>query len=121
MRLMFSTVGLMGKMADREFDHLYACKYLNVARDDVLANRALNCALITAVTNRNKSGSPPSSYIDKRAKAANLGEEVVRWRLATHLIPYELLIADDYDAFLTGRALLVEADMKSLCNGHEPT
>jgi len=74
-------------IADREFDHLYSCKYLNVSRDEALANRALNCALITSVTNRNKSGSPPSTYIDKRAKAANLGEEVVRWRLATHLIP----------------------------------
>jgi len=108
-------------IADREFDHLYACGYLKVSRDDALANRALNCALVTSVTNRNKSGSSPSSYIDRRAKAANLGEDVVRWRLASHLIPYNVLIADNYDAFLEARALLVQADMISLCNGQEPS
>jgi len=105
----------------RELDHLYACGYLKVDRDDPLANRALNCALITSATNRNKSGSAPSDYIVKRAQAANLGDETVRWRLATHLIPYDELVADDYQAFLDARAKLIEADMKALCHGAEPT
>lgn len=104
----------------RELDHLYSCSFLNVSRDDQLASRALNCALITSATNRNKSGSAPSVYISKRADAAKLGSEVVRWRLESHLIPYEMLIADDYDAFLDARAALVAADMKDLCNGMEP-
>ncbi|MCV0370500.1 DUF262 domain-containing protein [Filomicrobium sp.] len=108
-------------IAARELDHLYACGFLKVGRDDPLVNRALNCALITSATNRNKSGSAPSIYIAKRAQAANLGADVVRWRLATHLIPYEEVIADDYEAFLNARAALVEADMRALCNGMEPT
>ncbi len=107
-------------IATRELDHLYSCSFLGVGRDDSLANRALNCALITSATNRNKSGSAPSAYIAKRAEAANLGPDVVRWRLGSHLIPYDPLIADQYDAFLDARAALVEADMKVLCNGGEP-
>lgn len=107
-------------IAARELDHLYACRFLKVGRNDPLADKALNCALITSATNRNKSGLPPSVYIDKRAQAANLGEDVVRWRLATHLIPYEELISDDYEGFLNARAELVEADMRALCNGMEP-
>lgn len=107
-------------IATRELDHLYSCSFLGVGRDDTLANRALNCALITSATNRNKSGSAPSAYIAKRAEAANLGPDVVRWRLGSHLIPYDPLIADQYDAFLDARAALIEADMKVLCNGGEP-
>jgi hypothetical protein len=105
----------------RGLDHLYSCGFLGVDRDDPLANRALNCALITSLTNRNKSASPPSKYIEQRAKAANLGEDTVRWRLATHLIPYAGLIADDYQAFLDVRSKLIENDMRALCGGVEPT
>lgn len=107
-------------IATRELDHLYSCSFLRVGRDDSLANRALNCALITTATNRNKSGSAPSAYIAKRAQAANLGPDVVRWRLGSHLIPYDPLIADQDDAFLDARATLIEGDMKVLCNGGEP-
>ncbi|MBX3519653.1 MAG: DUF262 domain-containing protein [Xanthobacteraceae bacterium] len=105
----------------RELDHLYSCGFLNVDRDDPLANRAINCALITSLTNRNKSAAPPSSYVSDRARAANLGEDTVRWRLATHLIPYAELVGDNYQAFLDARARLVERDMKALCEGTEPT
>jgi hypothetical protein len=108
-------------IAARELDHLYSCGYLEVDRDDPLANRALNCALITGLTNRNKSAAAPSDYVSKRAKAANLGEETVRWRLATHLIPYSELVSDNYEAFLDARAMLIDADMRALCEGVEPT
>jgi hypothetical protein len=107
-------------VSGRELDHLYSCGFLNVDREDPLANRALNCALITSLTNRNKSAAPPSKYIAERAVAANLGEDTVRWRLATHLIPYAELVADDYFAFLDARATLIEHDMKVLCDGAEP-
>lgn len=108
-------------IGSRELDHLYSCGYLKVERDDPLANRALNCALITGVTNRNKSAAAPSDFIAERAKAANLGEETVRWRLVTHLIPYAELVSDNYETFLDARARLIEADMKALCEGAEPT
>lgn len=107
-------------IATRELDHLYSCSFLKVGRDDPLANRALNCALITSATNRNKSGAAPSAFISKRAEAANLGADVVRWRLASHLIPYDRLIADEYEAFLDARAAMIAADMNVLCNGGEP-
>lgn len=108
-------------IAGRELDHLYSCGYLHVERDDPLANRALNCALITGLTNRNKSAAAPSDYISKRAEAAKLGTETVRWRLSTHLIPYAELVADNYEAFLDARAKLIDADMRALCDGVEPT
>jgi len=104
----------------REMDHLYAFGFLGVPRTDSFVNRALNCALITNHTNRNKSGHAPSKFIAERAKAANLGEDAVRHRLATHLIPYTALVADDYDAFLDARAELVRTDIRRLCNGQEP-
>lgn len=107
-------------IATRELDHLYAFNFLKVGRDDATVNKALNCALITSATNRNKSGSAPSAYIEKRAQAANLGEDGVRWRLSSHLVPYDSLIADKYDEFLDERAKMIEADMRILCNGGEP-
>ncbi|HZD24728.1 MAG TPA: hypothetical protein VE631_00585, partial [Alphaproteobacteria bacterium] len=58
--------------------------------------------------------------IDARAEAANLGEVEVRQRLRSHLIPYEELIAGDYDAFLQARATLVDLHMKALCEGRTP-
>ncbi|MEP0068949.1 DUF262 domain-containing protein [Pyruvatibacter sp.] len=106
---------------DRELDHLYSIKFLDVERSSAYANRAVNCALISSATNRNKSGEPPSIFITKRAEASNLGEEMVRWRLATHLVPYDALVADNYDEFLEARAELIIEDMKVLCNGGEPT
>lgn len=104
----------------RELDHLYSCQFLNVDRDDPLVNRAVNCALITSGTNRNKRGLAPSAFIAKRAEASNLGPDVVRWRLGSHLIPHEPLVADNYDTFLDARAAIIEADMKVLCIGAEP-
>lgn len=107
-------------VVSRELDHLYSFKFMKVDRNSQLVNRALNCALISSATNRNKSGDPPSAFIAKRAEAANLGVETVRWRLATHLIPYDALVADNYEEFLEARAQIIEADMKVLCSGAEP-
>ncbi len=119
----FADGTLIGRdnIAARELDHLYSCGYLKVDRDSPLANRALNCALITGLTNRNKSDAAPSVYVARRAEAANLGKDTVQWRLATHLIPYEALVSDNYEIFLDARAKLIEADMKALCDGVEPT
>ena len=107
-------------IVNRELDHLYSFKFMKVDRNSQLVNRALNCALISSATNRNKSGDPPSAFIAKRAEAANLGVETVRWRLATHLIPYDELVADNYEQFLEARARIIEADMEVLCTGAEP-
>lgn len=105
----------------REFHHLYPVGILSGDRADERVNRALNCALITWTTNRKVGAQTPSEYISKRAQAAKLGKEAVQQRLESHLIPYEALIADDYDAFLAARAERMHADMLKLCQGASPT
>jgi hypothetical protein len=104
----------------REFHHLYPVGVLSGDRADERVNRALNCALITWTTNRKVGAQNPSEYINKRAQAASLGEAAVRQRLDSHLVPYDALIADDYDAFLAARAELVHSDMCKLCEGASP-
>lgn len=104
----------------REFHHLYPVGILSGDRADERVNRALNCALITWTTNRKVGAQTPSSYISKRAAAASLGEEAVRQRLESHLIPYDALVADDYDAFLSARVDRIHADMIKLCQGMSP-
>ena len=106
--------------SDREYHHLYPVGILSGDRKDELVNRALNCALITWATNRRVGAKTPSQYIDERTKKASLGENVVRQRLESHLIPYDALIQDDYEAFLLARAEEVHADMLKLCEGASP-
>jgi hypothetical protein len=105
---------------NREMDHLYSFGFLDVPRTDPHVNRALNCALITDHTNRNKSGQAPSVFIANRANASNLGSDTVRQRLASHLIPYDALVADVYEHFLDARADMVLNDIRLLCEGQEP-
>jgi hypothetical protein len=104
----------------REFHHLYPVGVLSGDRADERVNRALNCALISWTTNRKVGAQLPSGYISNRAKAASLGEEAVRQRLDSHLVPYDALVADDYDAFLAARADRMHADMLKLCQGASP-
>lgn len=104
----------------REFHHLYPVGVLSGDRADEKVNRALNCALISWATNRKVGAQTPSQYIANRAEKASLGTEVVRQRLESHLVPYDALIADDYDEFLAARADLIHADMLKLCEGASP-
>ncbi|MEE9923684.1 MAG: DUF262 domain-containing protein [Brucella anthropi] len=104
----------------REYHHLYPVGILSGNRADERVNRALNCALITWMTNRKVGAQTPSGYIKRRTEAASLGEEAVRQRLESHLIPYDDLIADNYEAFLNARAERIHADMTKLCEGGVP-
>lgn len=104
----------------REFHHLYPVGVLSGDRADEKVNRALNCALISWTTNRKVGAQTPSEYISKRAAKASLGENVVRQRLESHLVPFDALVGNDYDAFLVARAELMHADMTSLCEGATP-
>lgn len=109
-----------GNVGSREYHHLYPVGFLGLDRSDELANRALNCALITWITNRKFKDKPPAEYIDARAKAASLGAGVVKQRLESHLVPYEALVAGDYEDFLMKRAELIHRDMLVLCEGGVP-
>ncbi len=101
----------------REYHHLFPIGILGVDRDDSYANRALNCALITWRTNRKIAAKTPDAYLAARAADATLGEPEVRNRLESHMVPYDALVAGDYDAFLSERASRVHEAMTRLCNG----
>ncbi len=104
----------------REYHHLYPVGVLGGDRTDARVNRAMNCALITWKTNRKVAAKTPREYIEARAEAASLGVAEVRQRLESHLVPYDELIAGDYDAFLEARASLVKSHMTTLCSGGIP-
>ncbi len=71
-------------MAHREYHHLFPDSYLqknNRPYEQDKIFRALNCALVTWVTNRKISAKPPLTYLQERIDKSSLGEEVVRHRL----------------------------------------
>lgn len=105
----------------REYHHLYPVGILGGDRGDERVNRALNCALITWTTNRRVGAKTPEEYIRARAEAASLGENTVRQRLESHGVPYDALIAGDYETFLNKRAERIAEDMKLLCEGGVPS
>lgn len=105
----------------REYHHLYPVGVLGGDRGDERVNRALNCALITWTTNRRVGAKTPEEYVGARAKAASLGENTVRQRLESHGVPYDALIAGDYETFLNKRAERIAEDMKLLCEGGVPS
>ncbi len=106
---------------NREYHHLYPVRILGGDRDDDHVNRALNCALITWKTNRNIRAKTPKEYIEERRQAASIDEDAVRRRLESHGVPYDALIAGNYDEFLEKRAELIGEDMKVLCEGRTPS
>jgi hypothetical protein len=105
-------------LAQREYHHLFPRAYLrDRGYQDSEIFRALNCALVTWQTNRNISAREPEHYLAQRRDANELGDKEVRDRLATHLIPFEALVAGDYDDFLSERASMIHVRMKTLWAG----
>jgi hypothetical protein len=104
-------------LARREYHHLFPAAHLRRSETpeaDIF--RSLNCALVTWRTNRTISDKEPERYLAERRTAEDPGESEIRERLATHLIPYEQMVAGNYEEFLNERAKLVEAAMKKLCS-----
>ena len=104
--------------------------------DEADINLALNCALVTWNTNRNISAKEPVAYLRERVERAPLGEDQIRSRLSSHIIPFEGLnvggysgIADekeryarirsDYECFIHSRAEAIHRVVKKLCSGEE--
>jgi hypothetical protein len=103
-------------LARREYHHLFPAAHLR--RSDTPESaifRSLNCALVTWRTNRNISDKEPERYLAERRTPDDPREKEIRLRLATHLIPYDEMVAGDYEAFVVARAKLVEAAMNKLC------
>lgn len=75
---------------------------------------------------RTIGAKPPLVYLKDRIDNAHLGETDVRYRLESHLIPWDEFtsqgedVAAAYDAFLNARASLIATDLAQLCDGAEP-
>lgn len=102
----------------REYHHLFPVAHLRErALADDMANRALNCVLISCKTNRAISAKEPIAYLRERTEASTLGEEEIRRRLKTHAVDFDDLAGGDYEAFLDNRVCFIEQAMKELCAG----
>lgn len=129
-----ATVAIItSKEHPREYHHLFPAATLEDAGiPDEQIFRALNCALVTWRTNRTISDKDPIAYLKERADNCALGEEEMKRRLRTHLIPYARLavgydgipdderrgrVKNDYDAFLSARAEVLAKAAHRVCEG----
>nr|WP_269747355.1 DUF262 domain-containing protein [Variovorax sp. WDL1] len=117
----------------REYHHVFPDALLKEA--EIESYRALNCALITWKTNRIIGRKDPLDYLEERVEWAD--KNVVRDRLKSHLISFDLLsnghyaalegealkkkLSDDFYKFLRDRAQLVVLAMDVLTEGNSPT
>ena len=117
----------------REYHHVFPDALLSEA--GIPSYLALNCALITWKTNRMIGRKDPLEYLQERVNWVDEG--VVRDRLKSHLIAFDLLsaahyanlegdtlkkkLARDFNAFLRDRAELVVAAMTALTEGNSPS
>ncbi len=107
-----------GNLAKREYHHLFPDAHLSrLGIPDEKIYLSLNCALVTWRTNRNISDKEPEHYLAERREGTELGEAEVKTRLASHLIPYEQMIAGDYQRFLEVRAEMIHGAMEKICEG----
>lgn len=94
-------------LQSREYHHIFPDALLKEA--GVESYRALNCALITNVTNRNIGRKDPLTYLKERY--AWTSEEIVNQRLHSHLIPVQQLANGGYEGLVDGqRTEKIEAD-----------
>lgn len=124
---------ITSKEHPREYHHLFPAATLDDAGiPDEQVFRALNCALVTWRTNRTISDKDPITYLKERADNCALGEEEMKRRLRTHLIPYARLavgydgipdderrgrVKNDYDVFLSARAEVLAKAAHRVCEG----
>jgi len=105
-------------LAEREYHHLFPVARLKEqGKSESDIYRALNCALVTWKTNRNISAKTPEKYLAERREGTSLGEDEVRRRLESHLVPYDEMVSATYEEFLLERAKRMHAMMVKLCTG----
>lgn len=120
-------------VSSREYHHLFPESLLrdaNVPNDRI--SLAVNCALIEQQTNRAISNDDPITYLKERSENISLGEDELRRRLKTHLIPHKALsvgysglddadrrsqMQSDYETFVESRATILENAARRVCNG----
>jgi len=100
----------------REYHHIFPDAYLTKkGRESGEIFRSLNCALITWKTNRNISDKEPERYLTERLDGTGVDEQEIRQRISKHIIPYDEMVAGDYDAFLRKRAEMIHTKMNEVC------
>jgi hypothetical protein len=128
-----TVASITSKEHPREYHHLFPASTLEDAGiPDEQIYRALNCALITWRTNRTISNKDPIAYLKERADNNALGEQELKRRLRTHLVPYRWLavgysgmsdeerrarVKNDYQAFLSARAEILAKAAQHACEG----
>ena len=101
----------------REYHHIFPKDYLKEKGFKEEATfKALNCELITWKTNRVILNKEPIEYLLERAKATDLGEDEVAFRLTTHLIDYNSLKMDNYNDFIEKRSQNYVNIIREFCN-----
>jgi hypothetical protein len=128
-----TVASITSKEHPREYHHLFPASTLEdagIPSEQIF--RALNCALITWRTNRTLSNKDPIAYLKERADNNALGEEELKRRLPTHLIPYARLavgydglsdkerrarVTHDYGIFLSARADILAKAAQWACAG----
>ena len=128
-----TVASITSKEHPREYHHLFPASTLEDAGiPDEQAYRALNCSLVTWRTNRTISNKDPIVYLKERADNNALGEQELRRRLKTHLVPYAQLavgydgisdderrgrVKNDYAVFLSVRAEILAKAAEYACDG----
>ena len=118
-------------ISTREYHHVFPKKYLEKHVREKEADKALNCILIGAKTNRRIAANPPLEYFKKLYSmlpdGAKITEKDITSRLESHVVPESMLqVTDDreiqkfYYGYLKERAKLVRSHMDKLANGNQP-
>ena len=129
-----SVVSIASLEHPREYHHLFPDSKLaeaGLGAEDIY--RTVNCVLITWRTNRTISNKDPIKYLKERADNSTLGEDELKRRLRTHLIPYNELnvgtyiglegdqlkarTQEDYKKFAQVRAQLLAKAAELACHG----
>jgi hypothetical protein len=93
-----------------DIHHIFPQKWCNDHNiDDERRESIINKTTISARTNRTIGGAAPSLYLGVIEKRAAVDSDRLDQLLGTHLVPAELLRADDFDSyFLNRRELLCQ-------------
>lgn len=87
-----------------DIHHIFPQKWCNdTGIDDEHRESIINKTTISARTNRTIGGAAPSSYLKVIESRAQLESSRLDTLLGTHLVPADLLRADDFDGYFKAR------------------
>lgn len=102
-----TTIDIVNSMIESpDIHHIFPeayCRDQNIKRHKY--NSIVNKTPILPATNRSIGGKAPSKYIvDILNKVDDLSEEILKERIESHLINYELLKSNNFDIYIVERA-----------------